>query len=226
MKTLRLLTLVCALGAGWQIQAQTDSSKTITPAKKWQREIGLNVYSMNIRSGDFYSNYKTIYDHYAASGISLKFFHNKSAIRSSVDYLQKIVVDAPRFINDRAISFKTLQFSAGYQRHFSNKKIMPYVFTDLSCSFGRELSQRYHNEPIYFLPYYPYNKNPVTIKTRTFSAIPGIGLRLRLGKNIILNLETAAEFFYQKEFGADSYGVHELTGINLKPMKCTFGFTF
>lgn len=226
MKRLRLLTLMCALGATWQIQAQADSSKNTLRAKKWNYEIGLNAYSLTIRGGDFHSNYTNTYDHYAASGFSLKFFHGKSAIRTSADYFQKIIMESVQTMHNRSLSFKTLQFAAGYQRHFGNKRIMPYVFTDLSYGYGREQTRgNYNNDPINFL-YYPYNYNNITIRSSTFSATPGVGLRLRLARSLILNLETAAEFFYQKQYVTYTYDQRELTGINLKPVKCSFGFIF
>jgi hypothetical protein len=224
MKPFRLLTFVCALGTAIQIQAQTDSSKTVSKTKKWSHEIGMNLYSSTVRGGNYYTHYKTVYDHYAASGLSLKFFHGKSTIRTSVDYFQKITIDRAQSQNQN-ISFKTLQFAAGYQRHFGNKRVMPYVFTDLSYSFGKELTRGYYG-PLY-LPYYRYEYNLVMIRTSSFSASPGIGLRLRLSKNMIINLETGAEFFYMKEFGTYTFDTaNEITGINIKPLKCSFAFTF
>jgi hypothetical protein len=219
MKPFTLLIVACAFGLAMQTQAQTlpDASIPVSPTKKWSRELGLNVYSFTVRGGNFYTNYKTVYDHYAASGLSLKFFHGKSAIRTSVDYFQKITIDRARFPN-QSLSFKTLQFAGGYQRYF--------VFTDLSYSYGKELTHGYNDGPLYF-PYYRYEYNLNTVRTSAFSASPGIGLRLRLRKNMILNLETGAEFFYMKQFGTYTFGTaNEITGINLKPMKCSFGFTF
>jgi hypothetical protein len=240
MKPFTLLALVCTLGTACQMQAQSqlndsvgqsDSSKAPAAMKKWSREIGLNVYSSSVRGGNFYSDYKPLYDHYAASGLSLKFFHGKSAIRSSVDYFQKIILNSIRAVHERDISFKTLQVAAGYQRYFGNKRVMPYVFTDLSYSYGKELTRvPYYNELYYdtFLPYpgYIYGYNMTTVTSHVWSASPGIGLRLRLGKNIILNFETAAEFFYMKDYETYNYKSHRTTGINLKPLKCSFGFTF
>lgn len=231
MKPFTLLALVCTLGTACRMQAQADSSKALSVKKKWSHEIGLNVYSSTIRGGNFYSDYKTLYDHYAASGLSLKFFHGKSAIRTSADYFQKIILNRARAIHDRDISFKTLQVAAGYQRYFGNKKVMPYVFTDLSYSYGKELTRAPYYGPLYYdtyLPYpgYIYGSNLITVTSHAWSASPGIGLRLRMRKNIILNVETAAEFFYMKEFGTYNYRSLRTTGINLKPLKCSFAFTF
>ncbi len=232
MKPFTLLAFVCTLGTAClnDAVAQTDSSKAPAATKKWSREIGINVYSSTIRGGNFYSDYKPLYDHYAASGLSLKFFHGKSAIRSSVDYFQKIILNRVRAVHERDISFKTLQVAAGYQRYFGNKRAMPYVFTDLSYSYGKELTRTPNYDALYdtFLPYpgYIYGYNMATVTSHVWSASPGIGLRLRLGKNIILNFETAAEFFYMKEFGSYNYKSLRTTGINLKPLKCSFGFTF
>lgn len=225
MKPFTLLIAACAFGLAMQAQVLPDASNPVSPTKKWSRELGLNVYSFAVRGGNFYTNYKTVYDHYAASGLSLKFFHGKSAIRTSADYFQKITIERARFSNE-SISFKSLQFSGGYQRYFGNKKVMPYVFTDLSYSYGKELMRGYNDGPLYF-PYYRYEYNLSTVRTSAFSASPGIGLRLKLRKNMILNLETAAEFFYMKQFGTYTFGTaNEITGINLKPLKCSFGFTF
>lgn len=229
MKPLSLLVLVCTLGTACQMQAQTDSSKTLKHTKKWSHEIGLNVYSSTMRGGNFYSDYKPLYDHYAASGLSLKFFHGKSAIRTSADYFQKIILNRVRAVHERDISFKTLQVAAGYQRYFGNKKLMPYVFTDLSYSYGRELTRVPNYDALYYtiyLPYPGYGYNMTTLTSHAFSASPGMGLRLRLRKNIILNFETAAEFFYMKEFSTYNYKSLHTTGINLKPLKCSFAFTF
>lgn len=229
MKPFTLLALVCTLGTACQMQAQADSSKALPGKKKWSREIGINVYSSTIRGGNFYSDYKPLYDHYAASGLSLKFFHGKSAIRSSVDYFQKIILNRVRAVHERDISFKTLQVATGYQRYFGNKRAMPYVFTDVSYGYGKELTRTPNYDALYdtFLPYPGYyGYNMTTITSHVFSASPGIGLRLRLGKNMILNFETAAEFFYMKEFGTYNYRSLRTTGVNLKPLKCSFGFTF
>ncbi len=240
MKTFTLLALVCTLGIACPILAQNslndtvkqaDSSKATAGKKTWSREPGINLYSSTVRGGSFYSDYKPVYDHYAASGLSLKFFHGKSAIRSSVDYFQKIILNRVRAVHERDISFKTLQFAAGYQRHFGNKRAMPYVFTDLSYSYGKELTHTPYYGPLYYdtnLPYpgYIYGYNMTTVTSHKWSASPGIGLRLRFGKNLILNVETAAEFFYMKEFGTYNYRSVRTTGIHLKPLKCSFGFTF
>jgi|GEM_PF-2049856 len=237
MKPFTLLTLVCALGIACQAQAQlndaagqTDPSKNPAHAKRWSRETSLNVYSSAIRGGNFYSDYQTRYDHYAASGLSLKFFHRKSAIRTSIDYFQKIILNRVRSVHERDLSFKTLQIAAGYQRYFGNKRVMPYVFTDLAYSYGTELTRvPYYDTPYYdtYLPYPGYyGYNLTTITSHAWSANPGIGLRLRLGKSMILNLETAAEFFYMKESATYSYTPGRTSGINLKPLKCSFGFTF
>lgn len=231
MKPFTLLFLGCALGIACQVKAQADSSTAPAHLKKWSRETGLTIYSSTIRGGSFYSDYNALYDHYAASGLSLKFFHRKSAIRSSVDYFQKIILNKVRATHERDISFKTLQVAAGYQRYFGTKRLMPYVFTDLSYSFGKELLRAPYHNALYddtYLPYpgYTYGYNLTTLTSHAWSASPGIGLRLKLGKSMILNLETAAEFFYMKEFGTDNYRSLRTTGINLKPLKCTFGFTF
>jgi hypothetical protein len=235
MKPFTQFMLICALGIAWQTQAQAqglndsagqaDSSKTFIRTKKWSHEIGINVYSFAIRGGNFYSNYKTLNDHYAVSGLYLKWFHGKSAIRTSVDYFQKIIIDRPRAIHDKDVSFKTIQITAGYQRHFGNKNVMPYIFTDLAYSNAKELVQTYFYDPLY-LPYYPYQQNLITVKTSAVSASPGIGLRLRLKKNMILNLETAAEFFYMKQFDTDQNDARNITGFNVKPLRCSFGFIF
>lgn len=129
-------------------------------------------------------------------------------------------------MQSRDFSFKTLQVAAGYQRHFGNKKLMPYVYTDLSYGFGKELTRSFYNGPFYYLADYRYGYTSTEIRTRTFSATPGLGLRIRLGKNLILNFETAAEFFYMKQYDAYIHTPHTLTGINLKPFKASFGFTF
>jgi hypothetical protein len=228
MKPLTLITFVCALGTAGFAQTQSDSSKTVSITKKWTHELTMNLYSSSVRSGNFYNNYKTVYDHYAVSGLSLKFFHGKSAIRSSVDYFQKITVERARSFLNQPLSFKSLQFATGYQRYFGNKKVMPYVFTDLSYSYGKELIRGNNYGPleyVYSIAYVPYYYNPVTVRTSAFSASPGLGLRLSLRKNMILNLETAAELFYMKQFGTYTFGTaNEITGINLKLLKCSFGF--
>lgn len=239
MKPFTLLALVYALGIACPMQAQVqpndaaqqiELAKAPSGTKRWNREIGLTIYSSTIRGGNFYSDYKPLYDHYAASGLSLKFFHGKSAIRSSVDYFQKIILNKVRSVHERDLSFKTLQVATGYQRYFGNKRLMPYVFTDLAYSYGKELTHTpYYDGPYYDtnLPYPGYyGYKLTTITSHAWSAIPGIGLRLRFGKSIILNIETAAEFFYMKETSTYNYKYGRTSGVNLKPLKCTFGFTF
>lgn len=225
MKTLYAFTLALALCLSVdRLQAQQDSiSKTSGTTKKWRYEFGLNVYTLNMRAGDYYSQYKRVFDNYAASGLYVKYYHGKSAIRSSVDYLQKMIFEGYR-VKDKNISFKTLQLAVGYQRHFGNKKVMPYVFTDLAFSRSREL-QVYPYGPLY-LPMQYYYTGPVSIRSTSYSAIPGLGLRINIRKHIILNFETAVEFFYMK--AGDSYQVrsYKMYGINAKPFKCSFGFLF
>lgn len=225
MKTLPAFTLALALCLSVdRLQAQQDSiPKTPVTTKKWRCELGLNVYTLNMRAGDYYSQYKRVFDNYAASGLYARYYHSKSAIRTSVDYLQKMIFEGYR-IKDKSISFKTLQVAVGYQRHFGNKRVMPYVFTDLAFSRSREL-HAYPYGPLY-LPAPSYYRSMVSIRSSSYSAIPGLGLRISIRKHIILNVETAVEFFYMKTgdpYQAKSYQVY---GIQAKPFKCSFGFLF
>lgn len=232
MKTLHAFALALALCLSADaLQAQQDSiPKTSVATKKWRYEFGLNVYTLNMRGGDYYSRYKRVFDNYAASGLYARYYHGKSAIRTSVDYLQKMIFEGYR-AKDNSISFKTLQLAVGYQRHFGNKKVMPYVFTDLAFSRSREL-QSYPYNPYYlpygslYLPAQYYGTSAVSIRSSSYSATPGLGLRLNIRKHIILNFETAVEFFYMK--AGDSYQArsYKMYGIHAKPFRCSFGFLF
>lgn len=226
MKTPSLILLFGAMLA-LTGNAQSDSISRNSKAATWQREASLTVYAGTIRGGNFYSQYRSRYDQYAFSGISMKFFRGPHAIRSSVDYFQRMGIGKAYFPDDRTISFKTFQLAAGYQYHFGKGRVMPYLFADLSYGFGKELVHvPYYRELAYptHLPYV-YEHDLQTVTTHAFSLTPGAGLRFRLGKQLVLNVESAAEFFVMRQL--DLYlPASNVVGINAKVLKCTFGFTF
>lgn len=221
MKDLRLLCTCVLLTVFLGLKAQTDTLKKTTHLKKWDHEFGMNLYTLNIRGGDYYSKYSAVVDNYAASGFYCKFYRGKNSIRTSADFLQKIILDRYSH-SSNTLSLRSLQLVAGYQRHFGNKKITPYIFTDFTFNYSRE--RRYANYLGY--DYIGYYNLPLTSRSAIFGVTPGIGLRIRIKRNITLSVESAAEFFYMKtsENGTGNY--YESTGLTAKPLKCSFGFMF
>ncbi|MEO6305092.1 MAG: hypothetical protein ABIP51_18180 [Bacteroidia bacterium] len=209
------LFLFCAISLfTTKYTAQTDSSKT----KKWARELGLNIYGLSINGGDYYTNYKTTANNYACSGLNVKFYNKRNVIRTSFDYLQQIIVNS-RFFNlqNNLISSKGIQLSVGYQRMLSKKSTSLFVFTDISYKHANEL----RNIPSSYASWDYYYRNQLTLVTSSvYSVSQGIGIRIKLRKNLLLTLESATQFYYSKE------NRYLMEGINIKAMNGSIGFKF
>lgn len=220
MNPLKFFIIVLLL-AGHFVFGQTDS--TTKKKKITEREFGMNVYAMEIRAGDFYTGYKTTFGNSVFNGLYYKTYRGKNVMRYSLNYFRgKQKNDFFRRGGWSEYSYSVLQLSAGYQRMFTSGKFAPYAFGDLSVGVCRDVMRNYGYYPNYVVDYYyPYN----SIRNRFMSDISaGIGLRIKFNKHVLMNIETAARFYYQ--YQQINSGGANIFGIDGKPLTLGLGFIF
>ena len=199
---------------GGEINAQSDS---IANTKKWNQELGLNIYSLAINGGDFFTYYKRTASNFAFSGLNVKFYKKQNAFRLSFDHLQQII-----FINglfgsrNNLVSSRGVQFSAGYQRMFSKKKTSLFAFIDISYKSAKELRDIHSSYS--HVEYYYFGSSLTWVYSSVYAASPGIGIRMNLKRNILLTLDSGAQFYYSRE------NTFLMRGISIKPLNVGLGF--
>lgn len=208
-------------------RAQTDSLK----ARSRRYELGMSLYSFAIRGGDFYSGYKPVFDHSIFNGLYGKRYFGQNVLRASFGYMQKLVNLNKRYEYSpagRVISSRSAQVAVGYQRLFGHRKLVPYVSCDVAAEYMRELRSSGYYDPL-ALPYidyiYPYYGGNRTLTSLLLSVSPGIGLRMHVGKGIVLTAETQAQFYYALQNDNLSHRDYVI-GINAKAFQLSLGFMF
>jgi hypothetical protein len=221
-KTVSFYFLLVLMPLGLYSQADSIRIKTQAPAK---HELGTSLYALSIKPGDFYSQYNYRLDNYLFNGLYYKCYTGKSALRCSFNYFRKLAGYKHGSYGSYLPS-RSFQAAVGYQRLLGKgSKTAPYVFADASCSLQRET----RSQESYYYPYYylasSYLANPYydTYIANSYQAAisPGIGLRVHLGKNLVLNLEAALQFFYEVENHS-----YKSIGISARPFQCQLGFMF
>jgi hypothetical protein len=203
-------------------QADSQAVKNGVSAK---HELGMNLYAFSVRPGDFYSQYRNRIDNYLFNGLYYKRYYGRSAMRYSINYFQRLINFGNSF-NGTYFPSRTFQAAIGYQRLLGKSlKTVPYVFADISYSSLSEVrgGESYYNYPYYLsssLAYYPYY-DTYAVQTFQGAVSPGIGLRIHLGKNVALTMETALQFFYQVENHS-----YRSIGVSARPFQCQIGFMF
>ena len=214
MKKLLFYLLLAILPSGIFCQPEPQAAP--------KHELGMNLYALTIRPGDFYSQYKNRIDNYLLNGLYYKLYFGRSALRCSFNYLRRFNNASVRY-GGNVYSSRTFQAAMGYQYALNKgSKTVPYVFADASFSLLNELRSR---DGYYALPYHmsssiAYYPNYYT-SCYQGAVSPGIGLRLHLGKNVMLTLETALQLFYEVE--GHSY---RSIGVSARPFQCQLGFMF
>lgn len=207
-------------------RAQADSLKS----KARRYELGMNLYASSIRGGDHYSAYRRVNDHYVFNGLYMKYYFGQNALRVSANYMQKLVNNNKAYTPlpaGRIISSRTAAVSIGYQRLFGHRKLVPYLSCDLGAEYLRELRSFSH---YYYLPYYHYAdiafpENGM-FTSLLLGASPGIGLRMHLGRGVVLTAETQAQFYYALESAYRSTTGNKMIGVSVKPFLLSLGFMF
>jgi len=213
VQTLLLAVLVCCAGFA---AAQADSGQA-RHKRKTVYEMGINLYALTLRPGDYYSGYSTIRDNQIFSGIYLKCFHGQYALRFGVDYSQRTFAAGQW---NHATSF---DLKAGCQRLLGKRRLAAYVFADLEFS---HMTRQAYGAPYYSI-YADYYNPYYTINSNTGCLSPGLGLRWKLGKLVVLNLESGVQLYYASEFGTGfSYDKSTSVGMNVRVAKLNLGFTF
>ncbi len=219
MNPLKLLAILLFLTANGIITAQTNAD-----GRQKKYELGMSLYSLVIRGGDYYSGYKNRVDNYVLSGIYFRKYYGRRVMRLSLDYQQKIGNNRPGWLgyDNGFISQRLLQCKAGYQYFFNSRSTGFYVSADLAYSYSSEQWAYPLDYPLNYLSSYaPRAGGTADIRTSAFSCLPAVGLRIHLGKNVMLNLESAAQFFYAIENKSN-----KMIGINARPLNCSLGFRF
>lgn len=235
MKTCQLtvLLLFCFLSNSFftQSTALTPLQDSVSPKKKVFYEMGMNIYALTMRGGDFYTKYDVVLDNQIFSGIYFKLFKGKNSLRTSLNYSNRNVYNSvPPFSHSRGAlgQLKSIEINLGYQRMFGKKKLAPYFYSDLEYIHFWQLGQiqpAFYPTPYYSSYSYDYYRY-YSLTGSFYCLSPGMGLRWRIGNHLVLNFETGAQFFYSKEF--DFYGSRLVNnvGINAKPLKFSLGFTY
>jgi hypothetical protein len=231
-KSQSIISLILTLLVS-SLYSQKDSLATSPPdvKSKPQFEIGINLYGLFIRPGDYFSHYQKVWDSQVFSGIYVKRYTGKNAIRASVEYSRRNVYFGKQPLSHNGVGkgqLASLELKLGFQRLLSSKKIAPYVFTDLEYThFFRVslLSPNYYLSSLSVPYYYDYNRY-YTLAGAFVSISPGIGMRWTLTKNLLLNIESSAQFFLSREMGVRNHEPVNSIGLNVKPIKLSLGFKF
>ncbi|MBX3165708.1 MAG: hypothetical protein KF900_14625 [Bacteroidetes bacterium] len=223
MKPLKFFIIVSLLASN-VVFGQTDS--TAKKKKITEREFGMNVYAMEIRAGDFYTRYKTTFGGSVFNGLYYKAYYGKNVMRYSINYFRGKQKDN-LLSKKRTVEypFSIFQLSVGYQRMFTNGKFAPYVFGDVSMAYYKDVllysGGTYPWYDDYRFPYPYYQKE----KARTglmYSVSTGAGARIKLGKYMMVNVETAVQFYFSREPSDSQFGSakakRNIIGINGKPL--------
>ena len=221
-----ILTYALTFLLSSHFSAQTDSSST-KKAKNGGYELGMNLYTLGVNGGDFYSGYKHKLDNFVFNGLYLKIYFHKNVWRFSGNYFQKLInlQDRTDSKDPSLLSSKSLQLTMGYQRMLGKGKhrITPYLSMDLAYDLKKEL--RMLDTPFSLYDDYIGNVNSFTT-TSLFSLSPGVGLRISLGKNLTLNLESNVQFFYGLERSNYQPETNKMVGLTIHPLQCGLGFQF
>lgn len=222
MKKIMSLLLLALMPAGAFCQADSLRMKTQALPK---HELGMSLYALSVKPGDFYSQYDYRIGNYLLNGLYYKRYFGKSALRCSFNYFRQLVNYRNRLYGNFFPS-RTFHAAVGYQRLLGKvSKTAPYVFADASYSICRETRQQdflyypYYLSSSYIANPYYYDANPVS--SYQYAVSPGIGLRVHLGKNVLLNLEAALQFFYEVE----NHSARSI-GISARPLQFQLGFMF
>lgn len=215
-----------------QLFSQKDSS-LIAPlsGSKIRYELGTQIYGINARAGNFQSNYSTVWDNQVFSGLYLKKYFGKNAIRTSIEYSKRRIYrsadpELGRYYMQGQLA--SLDLKLGFQHLMADKKFSPYWFTDLEYSYFFATPWPIYNVmpySSYLVPYNPYYRF-YTMNGSQIALNPGIGIRCRLSSMVCLNIESAAQLFYFHENRAVSINSLNSIGINAKPIKISLGVTF
>lgn len=213
------------------IMAQKD---TLAPdgntSRKAVYECGMNVYGLTIRAGDYYSEYKNVWDNQVFSGLYLKRHVGKNALRASLEYSRRRALfgkeawSATRANTGQLVS---VDLQVGYQRSFGQGTCSPYVFADAAFAHYFPVAVNYTYPYLYsyssFAPTYFYYRY-YTLSGSFLSINPGLGLRWSLAKNVCLNIETCAQFFFSHERTPERSETFNSVGVNARPLRLSIGF--
>jgi hypothetical protein len=164
----------------------------VKPAHK--NEIGVNLFSLThlARYHDNVDRYVMDADMNYVPGIYYKRHFGKNALRASFDYTQKFIrVGNPEIVYGGhyvAAWKKNVSVALGYERSFGNKKLQPYVFSDLVFNY-----QNMTGERLIFGCFGPYGIFKFSEETFEYGASAGAGLRYSLNPFIHLTYEFSAQ---------------------------------
>lgn len=226
MEKLRNTLLVFLMFGMGSFFAQTDTTGAIAKRdkRKTTYEMGMNITSLTLRAGDFYSQYYKQLDNQIFSGLYLKCFRRQNAMRFSIDYSQRNVYARKQPSGD-VNRIKSLELKIGYQRMLGKRKLAAYVFADLEYNYIRR--QGLWNGGFYPNNFDYFSNGSYDFSNNFLCASPGFGLRWKVAKSIVLNAESGAQFFYVRENNADNaLQKNTSLGINAKILKISIGFTF
>jgi len=216
--------------------AQKDTTVALqNPAKaKIIYEMGINLYGLTVRAGDYYTQYTNVLDNQIFSGLYFKLFKGKNVLRAALDYSQRSAYYGKQpFSTNSGNSrgqLKSMEIKVGYQRMLGKRRFAPYVFSDLEYNYFWQPAPAQQD----FYPMYSsYSYNYIyyryyTLSGSFFCVTPGFGLRWNIAKCVVLNFETGAQFFYSHERSSNNFEPNHFksAGINAKPAKVSIGFTF
>jgi hypothetical protein len=208
------------------VEAQVDSlaAQSNGAQNVIRREWGMNTYAFNLRPGDFYSGYKIVQDHYLFNGIYYKRYWGNNSMRYGVGFYQKIINDGTFFHTNssRFIRSRFLQLSVGYQRMFSSRKVSPYFFSDVALQSVKELISGRSNTGTwdYILPYYG---NSIMRKELGAGVSAGLGIRVRIKKSLVLNIESGTLFYYAYGYISDVGRNYKELGANVSVLNVNLG---
>jgi hypothetical protein len=221
------------------LSSQVDSVLQATKGKRGSREMGINVYSSRLQDPIYHYHVQNVF--WAQDfihGLFFRYKYGQNVCRFSFNYFQRTPESqsseyelyssfrAPD-LNYAFGIYKAGEVKAGYQYLFSKKRITPFVFTDLCFRYSQEWGA--HNG--YFYPatqYIDYFSTEYLKERFTYQLSTGMGLRLQLGKNVVVNIETQfSNYFYKEKDLKSQYNFNYYnSGLEIQPLHVFMGLVF
>lgn len=235
-----ILGTFCLFGI---VQGQTDSVSSSGNLSKQKRvwETGAHVYRLDLAPFSYFPGVhpsSRIVKHGFLSGLYLKYYSGVHVVRASLNYFEEEEQLPYWGYYGNSIRSRTGLFSAGYQRLFLKGRFSPYLFNDLSYSYGQKdmlppcftcLTPQAGTEPIVFwdTSQLPGMVMPYRTQISAIGFSQGFGLRYNPFKSFVISVETFLHysFVFERHSGYESRR-QNYTDLRIYPVQTSIGLLF